>query len=551
LRLILVDVDAGRIVDYVNLDSTEAPVNLMAAVMHNGGGCDGRAPALGTNPDPDSFWCTNRVGFAVGTGPQPDTPAVPTFGIRNQINVSRRFANPPDDNFWLNYSANNPPNKQEEMQTFDHRLNPAPEDLATLTQPSDCDFSPPFQPTRMFVQYVKWEVNDPLVHYTVADLRDLFMDEVPMAWPEPNAAEPWPNDPIESLTGRNPLPRNYKPWNGNPNNSAATSPIDTRWNMAFKDPFVVSSDDWDFPTNKMPSVGWLGRIHRGTPWQTIYMKSSDLGLTTTNFAVHITNAVSWVKFYDVQERGFAPRMWKLWSGNTNLNDAFYSRPVQDRMLFDVFTASMNDNALHGRLSVNQGAGRTNDLEAGLPGWSAVLGGVILTTNTANEWTVIQPASTDGTVANIVRGINRTRWATNQLTGLDIYPQKRFMHLGDVLATPELTYASPFLNLDPATVLNRKTPVTVNDEIVERLPQQIMGLVTLNDSPRFVIYAYGQTLHPAQNSVIRNAGPSFGLCTNYQVTAESAIRCVVRIDGITPTNQVPRLVVEQYNVLPPD
>ena len=127
-----------------------------------------------------------------------------------------------------------------------------------------------------------------------------------------------------------------------------------------------------------------------------------------------------------------------------------------------------------------------------------------------------------------------------------------MHLGDVLATPELTFASPFLlprlNRD---ILQEKGNSLVNDEIIERIPQQIMGLLALNDSPRFVIYAFGQTLHPAPNSVIRSAGPSFGLCTNYQVTAESAIRCVVRVDGIMPKNQVPRLVVEQYNVLPPD
>jgi len=32
-----------------------------------------------------------------------------------------------------------------------------------------------------------------------------------------------------------------------------------------KRPLVRRSDDWDFPTNKFPNVGWLGRVHRGTP----------------------------------------------------------------------------------------------------------------------------------------------------------------------------------------------------------------------------------------------------------------------------------------------
>jgi hypothetical protein len=41
-------------------------------------------------------------------------------------------------------------------------------------------------------------------------------------------------------------------------------------NLSFKDPLVRGSDDWDFPTNKFPGIGWLGRVHRGTPWQTVY-----------------------------------------------------------------------------------------------------------------------------------------------------------------------------------------------------------------------------------------------------------------------------------------
>ena len=48
------------------------------------------------------------------------------------------------------------------------------------------------------------------------------------------------------------------------------------FNLALKDPLVWRSDDWDFPTYKFPSVGWLGRVHRGTPWQTVYLKSPDI-----------------------------------------------------------------------------------------------------------------------------------------------------------------------------------------------------------------------------------------------------------------------------------
>jgi hypothetical protein len=49
-------------------------------------------------------------------------------------------------------------------------------------------------------------------------------------------------------------------------------------------------------------------------------------------------------------------------------------------------------------------------------------------------------------------------------------------------------------------------------------------------------------------VVTSRGPFFGLCTNYQVTAEVGIRAVVRVDG-APDH--PHLAVESFNALPPD
>jgi hypothetical protein len=55
-----------------------------------------------------------------------------------------------------------------------------------------------------------------------------------------------------------------------------------------------------------------------------------------------------------------------------------------------------------------------------------------------------------------------------------------------------------------------------------------------------------------------SGPFAGLCTNYQIVAESATRTVVRFEGVQPswrgnppvmTNLHP--VFESSNVLPPD
>jgi hypothetical protein len=80
-----------------------------------------------------------------------------------------------------------------------------------------------------------------------------------------------------------------------------------------------------------------------------------------------------------------------------------------------------------------------------------------------------------------------------------------------------------------------------DEIYERIPQQIMGLLQCDNSPRVVIFTYAQALKPIQKA------PN-GTILNYQVTAEVATRSVVRIDG-APANCSP--VIESFTILPPD
>src|SRR5262249_30094074 len=119
-------------------------------------------------------------------------------------------------------------------------------------------------------------------------------------------------------------------------------------------------------------------------------------------------------------------------------------------------------------------------------------------------------------------------------------------------------ASPFLNLgnpgtinihsrDPGQHLTPQQRTQLNDAAYERIPQQIFGLLRLDSSPRFVIYSYGQALKPAPRSIV-TSGPFFGMCTNYQATAEVATRTVVRIDG-APDH--PHAVIEAFNVLQPD
>jgi hypothetical protein len=153
--------------------------------------------------------------------------------------------------------------------------------------------------------------------------------------------------------------------------------------------------------------------------------------------------------------------------------------------------------------------------------------------TPNNW----PA-----LARIVNAINLTRANTNAL--LPVFPNRNFQTLGDILAVPELTVASPFLNTNvPPTDPN----YVLNDAVYERIPQQILGLLKCDHTPRFVVYSFGQALKPADRSLV-TSGQFARLCTNYQVMAEAATRAVLRVDG-APNN--PHIVIESFNVLPPD
>jgi hypothetical protein len=320
-----------------------------------------------------------------------------------------------------------------------------------------------------------------------------------------------------------------------------------------KDPLVRSSDDWLFPTNALPSLGWIGRVHRGTPWQTIYLKSSNLGLTNG-----VANPAVWA-----QNAAFAPtaQRWASWTGNRTLEEGFYTRPVADHRLLEVFTTALNDNSARGRLSINQ----TN-----LASWSALFSGVLVLTNTSSEETLSQnlppvfepviippagvfDASDNTTWSPLVKlwtGINATR------ANRSFFPAATFTKLGDILSVPELTDASPFLNRAGVFARTRGVP----DPVYEWLPHQVLSLLQFGE-PRFTVYAYGQTLAPAPESVLRS-GAFSGLCTNYAITAEVAVRAVLRVEGsfnpadVDPSLQAdqrypPRVVQESFNFLPPE
>jgi hypothetical protein len=525
LLFILVDTSANRIVDYVNLNNWERTVDI------DGKLAEGSSPNPGDYHNPANLWLTNRLGNSTFLN-------VPTYGVINQIQVGLNGLNGAE---WQNYSMDPAAGSDAEKAVDGFRFNLVnaspvyPNDIGKVFYKSNV-FYAPFDPYRPIYVHTSWQANDPLVHYTIGDLVNL--------------ANPGDETNRVNFTGLNPpLPNigevneRYRPWGGGP---LKTDPA-TAFEVGVKDPFVTRSDDWDFPTNVFPNIGWLGRVHRGTPWQTVFLKSTnfmqsagrlDLGLfnwtkwTGNPVTIPIpalTNMVSLTAISNMAPFTFFDRNNR---GLLTLNDAVFTAPTNDWHILDLFTTAFNDNAGRGQLSVNQ----TN-----LAAWSAVLSGVSVLPN-ANSLTLtsnpsfILPAGADPlpNLLKIVAGINNTR--TNAM-----FPNHAFSRLGDILATPELTIASPYLATTNGSVLN--------DAVVERIPQQILGLLHGPEQPpRFVIYSYGQALKPAPKSLYTVSGPFFGLCTNYQITAEVATRAVVRIEG-APSK--PRTVIESFNILPPD
>jgi hypothetical protein len=521
LRFAIVDSKAGRIVDYVNL-ADQTLVNLTDTLMQ-GGQCGGGS----YTPDGayGSLWCTNHY-------PAVADPSLPTFGVLNQVQISLGQQPAYGQAVW-NSAMNAFPAGMDKPAAIDSFRNQFglgqlfSHPVGTVFYPSNT-FAAPFQPVRNIFFLTSWQANDPLVHYTVGDLTSLTRTNLVLD----NLPSPKPTANLGLVNPR------YEPWGGNP---ATASSSTTKFDLRFKDPLVLQSDSWDFPTNKLPNVGWLGRVHRGTPWQTVYLKSPGMDLPTwqrwTGNGLFMTNS----------------GQTSIFATNSVFFDAFLTQPTNDWRLVDLFTTALSDNATRGQLSINQ---------PNLAAWSAVLSGVMVMPNVldangnrvlTNQ--VIQPAgvydpldrTTWSPVVQLWKRINDVR-ATNSTRHV-------FSRLGDILAVPEFTVSSPFLNTNGTATLANSA---LNDAAYERLPQQLLGLLKCDHTPRFVIYAFGQTLKPAPHAIVQN-GTFAGLCTNYQVVAEAATRTVIRFEGVQrslpgilpPAITTLHPVIESFNVLPPD
>ncbi len=359
----------------------------------------------------------------------------------------------------------------------------------------------PFNPAAKIAVTHSWQANDPLVHYHPEDLRvGLFPT---------NTHRYKPKAPVTTYDPGTIGQRNtpYSPWGGDIQNRDEEAYNGNLYNPWLRDPGAYSSDDWSFPSGPLATVGLLGRVHRGTPWQTIYFKSS------------VTNPATWAL-----ER-----------------PTFLTHPSNDWKLPDMFTTSLDERTSRGLMSINQ----TN-----MESWSATLSGVLVLSNNVAE--PIRPEK------DIIRPLNYTErfiapwggtdprtngfaqiWQAIHRFQTDTNLGRPLRSVGEFLqSVPELTTKSPFLDLSTDEHLKHG----VDDFAYEQIPQQILSLLRVGQS-RFVVYAYGQALKP------ESIDPASGAVRNYQVTAEFATRTVLRVEG-DPRRRV-RVVVESFNILPPD
>jgi hypothetical protein len=471
----LYDQLTGRLLDFVNLGPF---------VSTNGVLPGPATPVIAQNP-----WLTNNANDLGGF----------STGLQNQIQAGYQVT----------------------PQLYDS-LNPKSPNGGSHFSDSVYIFGAGVNSSNMFDQTTTFVANDPLVHYTIDDL----------TWPANVLTTPRQltlaaqlNLQLSNDVGQI---KRYDPWPGNGNLAGQ---------MLFRDPGVTKPDDWQFPTNDLPSVGWLGRIHRGTPWQTIYLKSDNPNGNAQNVFFWGGVPTQWAYnelpnyapynpgyFYQTNNAGYATNAPAQGTGAywVNTVDTY---PTRDWPLVDLFTAAPNDNAMRGLLSVNQ----TNTAA-----WAAVFAGVIALTNPPTGVTgiTIDPTNIASLVDNTNAGsfgINATRTS---------FPNQLFHHVGDILSTPALTVASPFVG---------NTGI-VTDEMVERIPQQTLGLLKVG-LPQFVIYSWGQSLKP--KNLYQGGGPTYlaNICTNYEITGEYLTRTVCHIKPGDPTAAAPQIVVDSFNIEP--
>jgi hypothetical protein len=373
-------------------------------------------------------------------------PSSLTYGVYNQIVVSENPGIAPG-NSWVR-PAGMPPylpsTPSAESAFFNGFFVPNFQfngQIYTNSQPS---VQVPYTPTRTVYNYIQWQANDPLVHYLASDLN--YVNPGIIGWKysdDPNT------EPLPVTSQNTPGPR-FQPWGLN-RQMAGLANVDTSaYNLAFKDPLVWCSDNWNFPTNLLSALGGLGQVHRGTPWQTVYLKAANILNECGIFGNLGTNT------------------WMQWTGDTDPNDAALMAPANDWRLAGLLISLLNTNDATQLVSVN---------DPNIADWLNVLNGLTVYSNsvaypfpsytTAPQFDTYVMASNSPQTLVVANGIAQVR---------AIQPNQNFYFIGDILATPELTGNSPWLNTNSSSPILNQLQYGITDAAYEAIPTQLLQLL---------------------------------------------------------------------------
>ena len=391
---------------------------------------------------------------------------------------------------------------------------------------------------------LSWQCNDPLVNSRGSDFK-LYVYGINRAGASLGQSPSWlSSSSLKIGLGANLSIKNdaSQPWGRGVNDPA------------IKDAGVYSAANWMFPDvlrGGIQNLGWLGQVHRGTPWQTLYLKSKtpgavevvsiddDTGEATTSGLHHLkqgdrvnftgvkpaewnnvtslTNVTGTVagggvrslildgpsgnaleglagngELYGVSGLFVASNIWTDWAGTSEM------QPLNDHRLVEAFRVS-GGQPVRGRFDINNPSAIA---------WSGVLSGLSL----RGDKLQTDQGQKDVRWEGLLDNINLARG-----TG-------RFARVTDILRVSALTDESPYL------------PDIIDEQDIERLPQQMLSLLKVGGRRLYQSYIFTEQLRPARqfNRPGSQGGPAVDLATgevlNYEVVGQTARRVLFELVG---------------------
>jgi hypothetical protein len=199
------------------------------------------------------------------------------------------------------------------------------------------------------------------------------------------------------------------------------------------------------------------------------------------------------------------------------NDAFFTQPTNDWRIASLLVSLLSTNDPSSLASVNQPSAA----------WRGLLDGLTVLTNSA-------PGEFDPAIIS-----SNSPQATTVAAALDAArvsrPGQRFRDVTDILATPELSLASPWLDTNGVA----KLASSMNDEACEAIPAQLLLLLRPD--------SLGSVTHPGGTVQVQFSGSdgfAYAVQTSSNLVDWAAVSTNYPVNGtftftVTPSSGSPR------------